>query len=794
MRQLDKLPWKIVAILPGAETGVLLADKLCARFGTGELRDNGETLSLARRNKYIMGETIRKAGVRAVKQTIASDWGEAQAFLREWNPDPYKVIVKPNQSAGSDDVFLCNSEEEVKRGFDKINGAINGLGVVNEGVLIQEFLEGKEYVVDSVSRDGKHKVMAIWEYDKRHVNGQFNVYFGMKVRCVDDELTREIVEYQRSVLDAVGIINGPAHAEVMLTKSGPCLVEVGSRCHGGEGTWKPIADNCVGYNQIDVTLDAYLEEGRFMALPDVPTKLRMYGREAFVVARDSGVLRGTPGFDEIRKFRSFLSEEVAIHRGQFMPLTVDCFTRPAAFQFLDEDESVVEKEYERVRELEKQGMWDFEVMSPNKPETAAVVIVDPFSSGAQLAARALALGYKLIMLFSETDSPVASLVQQGTCLQGAKIQHDDTNPDSMSALEETIAKLKEVPHPIVAILPGAETGVLLADKLADKLKTRTNPLYLSTARRNKYVMGETIRKAGVRAVKQTIASDWGEAQAFLREWNPDPYKVIVKPNQSAGSDDVFLCNSEEEVKRGFDKINGAINGLGVVNEGVLIQEFLEGKEYVVDSVSRDGKHKVMAIWEYDKRHVNGQFNVYFGMKIRCVDDELTRELVKYQQSVLDALEIKNGPAHAEVMLTKSGPCLVEVGSRCHGGEGTWQPIADGCIGHNQIDVTLDCYIRPDEFDKLPESSDTMIRYGREVFLVARENGKIKAIPGIDTIMSLRSFVKCEMCVQPGDELKKTVDCFTRPGAIQLIHDDAKVVEEDYEAIRKLEVDGLFLLE
>jgi hypothetical protein len=182
------------------------------------------------------------------------------------------------------------------------------------------------------------------------------VYFGMKIRCVDDELTRGIVAYQRSVLDAVGIINGPAHAEVMLTSTGPCLVEVGSRCHGGEGTWKPIADNCVGYNQIDATLDAYLEEGRFMALPDAPTGLRMYGREAFVVARDSGVIRGTPGFEEIRKFRSFLSEEIAVHRGQFMPLTVDCFTRPAAFQLLDVDESVVEAEYERVRELEKVRM------------------------------------------------------------------------------------------------------------------------------------------------------------------------------------------------------------------------------------------------------------------------------------------------------------------------------------------------------------------------------------------------------------------------------------------------------
>ena len=197
-----------------------------------------------------MGETIRKAGVRAVKQTIETQWRGVEDFLVEWNPTPFKVIVKPNQSAGSDDVFLCNSVAEVKAGFDKINGAINGLGVRNEGVLIQEFLEGKEYVVDSVSRDGVAKVTAIWEYDKRHVNGQFNVYFGMKIMCVDSPVMQSLVDYQQSVLDSVGLAHGPAHAEIMLTATGPCLVEVGSRTHGGEGSWKPLADACVGYNQI----------------------------------------------------------------------------------------------------------------------------------------------------------------------------------------------------------------------------------------------------------------------------------------------------------------------------------------------------------------------------------------------------------------------------------------------------------------------------------------------------------------------------------------------------------------
>ncbi|CAN0568388.1 unnamed protein product, partial [Laminaria digitata] len=48
---------------------------------------------------------------------------------------------------------------------------VNGIGGVNEGALVQEYLDGTEYVVDTVSRGGVHRLCAIWEYDKRSVNG-----------------------------------------------------------------------------------------------------------------------------------------------------------------------------------------------------------------------------------------------------------------------------------------------------------------------------------------------------------------------------------------------------------------------------------------------------------------------------------------------------------------------------------------------------------------------------------------------------------------------------------------------
>jgi glutathione synthase/RimK-type ligase-like ATP-grasp enzyme len=93
---------------------VELAEKLAARFGT---RNNGEEMTQARRNKYVMQEEIRKKGVRAVTQKLARTEEEVKVFCAELaaisKGGPFKCVVKPNESAGTDSVFLCNSPTEV---------------------------------------------------------------------------------------------------------------------------------------------------------------------------------------------------------------------------------------------------------------------------------------------------------------------------------------------------------------------------------------------------------------------------------------------------------------------------------------------------------------------------------------------------------------------------------------------------------------------------------------------------------------------------------------------------------
>jgi hypothetical protein len=152
------------------------------------------------------------------------------------------------------------------------------------------------------------------------------------------------------------------------------------------------------------------------------------------------------------------------------------------------------------------------------------------------------------------------------------------------------------------------------------------------------------------------------------------------------------------------------------------------------------------------------------------------------------------------MYCADGPCLVEVGSRCHGGEGTWLSVAQECIGYTQVSATLDCYLRPDRFDMIPDVPETLRKQGGEAFLVSTYSGILKSIPGLVTIRNQNSFRKLEMLVQPGMKIVPTIDCFTRPGSIQMVADTAAAFEKDYEEIRQLEsscgttVKSLFELE
>ena len=249
-----------------------------------------------------------------------------------------------------------------------------------------------------------------------------------------------------------------------------------------------------------------------------------------------------------------------------------------------------------------------------------VVVVDTFTTGAMVAHRFYCAGYGIICLLSSNKlGHLLELMPDDINLQFAATIISEEN-ESLDSLVGRI--LTSVDGEVSLVVAGAETGVELADSLSEHMGLVSNGSHFSKARRDKFTMGETVRAAGVRAVRQLKASTWSKVEAYLAEWNPDPFKVILKPVDSAGSDGVTLCKSMDDAKKAFGDIIGKVNALGIVNEQLLVQEYLEGTEYVVDMVSCDGEHKCVAVWEYDRRPVNGAGFVCFGQNYSPLERNL----------------------------------------------------------------------------------------------------------------------------------------------------------------------------
>jgi len=230
------------------------------------------------------------------------------------------------------------------------------------------------------------------------------------------------------------------------------------------------------------------------------------------------------------------------------------------------------------------------------------------------------------------------------------------------------------------------------------------------------------------------------------------------------------------------------NILGKTNSEVVLQEFLEGKEYVIDTVSYNGIHKCTAIWEYEKRPCNGYDFVYFAERLRSGDGKMEQELVTYQKQVLSALGIKNGAGHGEVMYTPDGPRLVEVGARCHGAEGNWIPLANKVYsGVNQVKVLVDTYLDLDTWHQTPDHPLIKDFYGLKIDLISNVNGTLRGLPKLDSLpKQLSTFLKIDLDIKIGGQIHPTIDCVTIPGSILLCGTDKVQLESDYLRFREME--------
>ncbi|MDB5096295.1 MAG: phosphoribosylglycinamide synthetase [Cyanobacteria bacterium RYN_339] len=398
------------------------------------------------------------------------------------------------------------------------------------------------------------------------------------------------------------------------------------------------------------------------------------------------------------------------------------------------------------------------------------VIVDGYSAGNLLPAEFKARGYAAIHVQS---TPVIWPILTLTYRPDDYAHHFAYEGD-LAPLVQGIQGLEPV-----AVLAGTETGVELADQLSEALGLPTNGTRLSAARRDKHVMIETARAAGLKVARQFK----GASAAAIVDWvaREGLAKVVVKPLKSAGTDSVAVCRTAAEIEAACERIVGKVNQLGLMNDEVLCQEFLEGTEYALDAVSLNGQAHFTAIWKYHKVTVNDAEFVYDRDELVSCRDEVGQALCAYTREVLAALEITQGPSHAEIMLTPDGPALVEIGTRLNGI--TTPALHERCVGYGQLDLTVDACVDATAFAAKAAEPYDLKEYALSISLISEQTGTVSGVPGEALIRALPSFNEVRMRAKPGYELRRTIDFYTHPGFAILVHPDREVLHTDLGKIR-----------
>ena len=285
-----------------------------------------------------------------------------------------------------------------------------------------------------------------------------------------------------------------------------------------------------------------------------------------------------------------------------------------------------------------------------------IVIVEIVSTGFNYVEDVIARGYQPVVVealypgteedraqFLEGQETARQRLPEGTpCIRANK---------DYDVILEQVRKY----NPIV-VVAGSEYGVELATRLGSDLGLPSNPWSIIGKMTRKDEMQQALADYGIRYIRGRVVRSEAEAEAFYKELGTK--NTVIKRVRSAATLGLHLCNGLEELMDAV-RTELAVSASDEHVGDILMQERIIGKEYIVNTVSCAGKHRLVSMCFYDKLQMNGS-NIYNYMETVTRLDVGESAIVRYAYDVLDAIGIQYGPVHGEFMVDEKGPVLIEI--------------------------------------------------------------------------------------------------------------------------------------
>jgi biotin carboxylase len=305
-------------------------------------------------------------------------------------------------------------------------------------------------------------------------------------------------------------------------------------------------------------------------------------------------------------------------------------------------------------------------------------------------------------------------------------------------------------YPFQAAVSLFELGLLPAARVNEALGLGGESVATVELLLDKWRMRRHLAARGISPVAFAVGRSAQDVREFVQA---NGLPIIVKPIRESGSLGVFRIRDRADVDvvadrfRSLDDGHWAPKDLASVEsfDEFLMEEFLDGPEISVETLTFDGRHVVVAVTDKEIGGLGGFVEIGHSQPSGCSAETL-REVTRLVTDFLDAVGLRDGPGHTEVKLTSRGPRIVESHNRI-GGEGL-NELTESVYG-----VDMERYALGSRFGLVePLAASPEPRGGAALRFLTPEPGRVVEVAGVDAVRADPAFVDLRLKVEPGDEI------------------------------------------